>query len=141
MSITADQFTAPLAYHGEGPIWHPSWPGLRFVDVLAGDLVSLNADSRQVDRLHLGTVAAAFRPRRGGGTVAAVERGFVLIDPDGAMHHLPELWDDVSIRMNEADVIHRDGSTAARWRTTSPSPTGACSGLTRTARRTWWWPM
>jgi sugar lactone lactonase YvrE len=101
MSITADQFTDPLAYHGEGPVWHPCWPGLRFVDMLAGDIVCLDADGQQIERMHLGSVAAAFRPRRGGGTVAAVERGFILIDPDGAVQYLPELWDDVGIRMNE----------------------------------------
>src|SRR5262245_21126905 len=101
VSIAAEQFSDPIAYHGEGPVWHSSWPGLRFVDMLAGDIVSLDAAGQQVDRMHLGTVAAAFRPRRGGGTVAAVERGFVLIDPDGTVHHLPELWDDASIRMNE----------------------------------------
>ncbi len=81
MSITADQFTDPLAYHGEGPVWHPCWQGLRFVDMLAGDIVSLDADGQQIERTHLGSVAAAFRPRRGGGTVAAVERGFSSSTP------------------------------------------------------------
>ena len=68
------------AFHGEGPVWASSWAGLRFVDMLAGDIVCLDRDGALLDRLHVGTVAGAFRPRRGGGMVVAVERGFALVD-------------------------------------------------------------
>ena len=47
-----------------------------------------------VDRRHVGSVAAAMRPRTSGGAVIAVERGFLLEDADGALHPLPELWTD-----------------------------------------------
>jgi sugar lactone lactonase YvrE len=46
-------------------------------------------------------VAAALRPRRGGGAVIGVERGFALEDRDGTITSLPELWSDPSVRMNE----------------------------------------
>ena len=45
--MQVSQVTDPVAYHGEGPVWSPSWGGLRWVDMLAsmyagkdGDLVA-----------------------------------------------------------------------------------------------------
>ncbi|MBT1184877.1 SMP-30/gluconolactonase/LRE family protein [Streptomyces sp. CJ_13] len=50
----------------------------------------------------VGDVAAAVRPRREGGAVLGVERGFALEDADGTLTRLPALWgDDRGIRMNE----------------------------------------
>ncbi|MEW2354152.1 SMP-30/gluconolactonase/LRE family protein [Spirillospora sp. NPDC029432] len=98
--MKAEQVTEPVAYHGEGPVWSPGWGGLRWVDMLAGDVLSLAADGT-VGRRHVGTVAAAVRPRERGGAVIGVERGFALEDPDGTVTHLPEVWDDRGVRMNE----------------------------------------
>jgi sugar lactone lactonase YvrE len=95
-----EQVTGPLVYHGEGPVWYPGWGGLKFVDMLAGDVMSLVADG-SLERRHVGSVAAAVRPRRGGGAVIGVERGFALEDPDGSLTALPELWSDPGVRMNE----------------------------------------
>jgi sugar lactone lactonase YvrE len=97
--VRAEQATDPLAYHGEGPVWSESWGGLRWVDMLAGDVLTLTTQG--VERRHVGTVAAAVRPRRGGGAVIGVERGFALEDPDGTVTPLPELWSSRAIRMNE----------------------------------------
>lgn len=97
--MQAEQITDPITYHGEGPVWSPSWGGLRWVDMLAGDVLTLRDES--VDRMNVGTVAAAVRPREGGGAVSGVERGFALEAPDGTITHLPEVWSDPSIRMNE----------------------------------------
>jgi sugar lactone lactonase YvrE len=97
--VRAEQATDPVAYHGEGPVWSPRWGGLRWVDMLAGDILSLR--SGEVERTHVGTIAAAVRPRRGGGAVLGVERGFALEDPDGTLTTLPELWSSPDIRMNE----------------------------------------
>ena len=36
--MRAEQVTDPVAYHGEGPVWFQRWGGLRWVDMLAGDL-------------------------------------------------------------------------------------------------------
>jgi sugar lactone lactonase YvrE len=94
------QVTDAVAYHAEGPVWSAGWGGLRWVDMLAGDVLSLESDGT-VQRSHVGTVAAALRPRRGGGAVIAVERGFALEDADGTRTDLDPVWDDRSIRMNE----------------------------------------
>jgi sugar lactone lactonase YvrE len=98
MAVKAERFSEPVAFHGEGPVW---WDGLRLVDMLAGDIVSLDRDGAVAGRRHVGRVAAAFRPRRAGGLVVAVERGFALVDGDGAVETLPELWDDPGVRMND----------------------------------------
>lgn len=98
--MQVDQVTDPVAFHGEGPVWSASWGGLRWVDMLAGDILSL-ADDGSVGRRHVGSIAAVLRPRRQGGAVIAVERGFVLEAPDGALTQLDEVWSDTSIRMNE----------------------------------------
>jgi sugar lactone lactonase YvrE len=98
--VRAEQVTGRVTHHGEGPVWSPSWGGLCWVDMLAGDVLSLAADGT-VGRRHVGAVAAALRPRAGGGAVVAVERGFALEDADGRLTHLPELWSDTGVRMNE----------------------------------------
>ena len=98
--MRAEPYTEPAAYHAEGPVWSEAWGGLRWVDMLAGDVLSLAADG-SVQRRRVGTVAAALRPRDGGGAVIGVERGFVLEAPDGALTALGELWDDPGVRMND----------------------------------------
>ncbi len=102
MTETAEQITAAHAYHGEGPVWHASWGGLRWVDMLAGDVLSLDATG-EVHRMHVGAVAAALRPRRTGGMVVGIERGFALVDAAGAVRPLGELWADQTVRMNEGN--------------------------------------
>ena len=98
--MIAEQATDPIAFHAEGPVWSARWGGLRWVDMLAGDVLSL-ADDGTVSRRHVGTVAAALRPRTRGGAVIAVERGFVLEETDGTLSALDEVWNDVGVRMNE----------------------------------------
>jgi len=101
MSTQVEQFTEPLAFHGEGPVWAEAWGALRFVDMLAGDILCLDPGGALVERLHAGTVAGAFRPRRDGGMVVGVERGFALVDGENRVETLPELWHDRSVRMND----------------------------------------
>ena len=98
--MRAEQVTDPVAYHGEGPVWSMRWGGLRWVDMLAGDVLSL-ADDGTINRRHVGSVAAAIRPRRQGGAVIGVERGFALEDTDETLTYLDELWIDDHVRMNE----------------------------------------
>jgi sugar lactone lactonase YvrE len=94
----AEQFTDPVAYHGEGPLWAG---GLHYVDMLAGDVLSVRADGT-VDRRHVGRIAAALRPRAGGGFVYGVERGFALDDGPGTpVVAMPEVWSDSGVRMND----------------------------------------
>jgi sugar lactone lactonase YvrE len=98
--VRAEQVTDPVTYHGEGPVWSDRWGGLRWVDMLAGDVLSLESDGT-VLRRHVGGVAAALRPRRGGGAVIAVERGFTLEDADGTLTPLDPVWSDPGVRMND----------------------------------------
>jgi sugar lactone lactonase YvrE len=99
--LTARPVTAAVAEHGEGPVWHHSFAGVRWVDMLAGDILELVAPDT-VSRTHVGTVAAAFRPRRSGGVVLADERGFVLLHDDLTVERrLPDVWDDRGVRMND----------------------------------------
>jgi sugar lactone lactonase YvrE len=98
--VRVEQVTDPVAYHGEGPVWSQSWGGLRWVDMLEGDVLSL-ADDGAIERRHVGTIAAALRPRSRGGAVIGVERGFALEGADGTLTHLDELWTNDSVRMNE----------------------------------------
>jgi len=96
----AEPVTDPICYHGEGPVWSELWGGLRWLDMLAGDVLSLNPDG-SVSRRHVAAVVAAVRPRREGGAVLGIERGFALEDADGTVTRLEELWSDRSVRMNE----------------------------------------
>ncbi|HEV7186458.1 MAG TPA: SMP-30/gluconolactonase/LRE family protein [Blastococcus sp.] len=98
--MRAEQMTDAVAFHAEGPVWSDRWGGLRWVDMLAGDVLSLDADGA-IRRRHVGRVAAALRPRRDGGAVIAVERGFVLEDADGDLTPLDPVWSDPGVRMNE----------------------------------------
>ncbi len=98
--MRAERLTEAVAYHGEGPVWSERWGGLRWVDMLAGDVLSLGDDGA-IERRHVGDVVAALRPRSGGGAVLAVERGFALQDADGTLTTLPEVWTDDGFRMNE----------------------------------------
>jgi sugar lactone lactonase YvrE len=98
--MRTERLTDAVAYHAEGPVWSARWGGLRWVDMLAGDVLQLGPDGT-IDRQHVGEVAAALRPRLAGGAVIGVERGFALEDPDGTIRRLDELWSDGSVRMNE----------------------------------------
>jgi len=98
----AEQITAADAQHGEGPVWSPSWGGLRWVDMLAGDILHLEPGTGAVSRWSVGTVAAAFRPRRSGGAVIATEREFALCDEmGGPLTGLGEVFRDGTVRFND----------------------------------------
>ena len=99
-----EQLTGPVAFHAEGPVWSASWGGLRWVDMFAGDVLSMSLSGPaggDIARRRVGAIAAALRPRRGGGAVIAVERGFALEDADGELRVLPDLWADPGLRMND----------------------------------------
>lgn len=102
--LRATQVTDAVAYHGEGPVWLTGclWPsGIYWVDMLAGDVLSLDGEGT-VHRRNVGAVAAVVRPRRTGGLAYAVERGFAVDDGPGTpLLRLPELWSDPEVRMNE----------------------------------------
>lgn len=122
--LTATRLTESVVYHGEGPCWSADhWGGLRWVDMLAGDYLSLPAEAlaplendagvdtaavtAQILRTHVAGVCCVLRPRVDGGAVIAADRGFVTEDPDGALRWLAEAWTDTSIRMNEGGIDAR----------------------------------
>lgn len=93
----------PIAFHAEGPVWWPGWGGLRYVDMLAGDVITVSANG-STRRTSVGSVAAALRPRAGGGCVVGVERGFLLLGDDDqvAPGGWPvEAFEDRTVRMND----------------------------------------
>ena len=98
--MQAEQITDSITYHGEGPVWFPREGVLHWVDMLAGDVLTLK-NSGNVTRKHVGDIVAAVRPRRDGGAVIGVERGFALMDSVGEVTTLPEIWSSEKIRMNE----------------------------------------
>ncbi|MGH9158715.1 MAG: SMP-30/gluconolactonase/LRE family protein [Vicinamibacteraceae bacterium] len=99
--MDVEQITEPLADHGEGPTWDAKQRAVHWVDMLAGDVLSLGR-SGHVTRRHVGDVAAAIRPRRNGGLVIGIERGFAVLDADGArLRVVAEAWQDPSVRMND----------------------------------------
>ncbi len=106
--MKAEQFTDVVTYHGEGPIWDPVPGVLRWVDMLNGDILTLPLGGQpagnQISRQHVGTIAAAMRPRAGGGLVVAVEHGFKLMDADGGLGPEQTAFTDPTIRLNEGGV-------------------------------------
>lgn len=101
--MKAEQLTDVVTNHGEGPAYSDRWAGPRWVDMMAGDVLQLEADG-SVSRRHVGAVAAMIRPRTGGGFVVAGERGLLLADDDALdapLTALPEVFSDASVRMNE----------------------------------------
>ena len=79
--MRAERITDQVSYHGEGPVWWPRWQQLRFVDMFAGDVLTLAGD--QVQRTPVGSpIAAVLRPRMGGGAIVARERDLALSNFD-----------------------------------------------------------
>ncbi len=89
----------PDVYHGEGAFWDPVDHVLRYVDMLAGDIITL--DGEETTRTHVGDVVALIRRRRGGGFVVALERGFALLDDDLRVEREIPAFADTDARMNE----------------------------------------
>ncbi|QJU55223.1 SMP-30/gluconolactonase/LRE family protein [Herbiconiux sp. KACC 21604] len=101
--MRAEQLTPPLCAHGEGPATSERWSGVRWVDMLAGDVLELQPDG-SVLRRTVGGVAALLRPRVGAGWVVALENSIALSDGDDLDADLtkgPRLWDARGVRSNE----------------------------------------
>jgi sugar lactone lactonase YvrE len=84
-------------------VWWPTLRTLRCVDMLAGDILTLTP-SGTMKRTPTGSkVAAAVRPRWGGGGVVAIERGFALARREDLtdLVALPPAFGSSEIRMND----------------------------------------
>lgn len=96
------QFTESIAYHGEGPCWFERPGHLRFVDMLAGDVLTVTEDG--VQRAATGSsVVSVVRPRQGPGAVVALESGIGLAASDDLTDVTPfaTLFEDPAVRTNE----------------------------------------
>ena len=101
MSARAEPFTVHCTFHGEGPFWDVENDRLLLVDMLAGTVVSVDAEGR-TRRHKLSKVAAAVRARRSGGYVLATENQFLLLGPGLTLERpLPAVFADPAIRMND----------------------------------------
>lgn len=100
--MRAEPVTDPVAEHGEGPCWWGPWGALRYVDMLAGDVLTLTPDGA-LSRTHVGAVAAALRPRDHGGAVVALERGFAVAGRDDLadLRPLGTVFSDPALRFND----------------------------------------
>ena len=97
----AEQLTAPDADHGEGPVWWHAWGGLCWLDMLRGDVLRL-LQNGEVERWHVGSVAAAIRPHGGAGFVIATEDSFVGASLYGEpVRALATAFTDSTVRFNE----------------------------------------
>ncbi|MDF2444080.1 MAG: hypothetical protein JWR01_2283, partial [Subtercola sp.] len=98
----AEQLTDPVTHHGEGAVWSDLWGGLRWVDMLAGAVLSLHPETGEVSRMPVGSpIAAAVRPRLNGGMVVVTEREFTLWQGEVQEFATPPLWHDRAHRFNE----------------------------------------
>lgn len=98
--MRAEQITERVAYHGEGAFWDDRARRLRFVDMLAGDVVTL-LPTGTVTRRHLGDVAAVIRHRSGGGYLVAGEHDILLLDEHWRLERAVHVLDDPAVRLNE----------------------------------------
>lgn len=87
------------AFHAEGAFWDAEAGTLRYVDMLAGDVLTESPGGGI--RSHLGDVVALIRGRRDGGYVVAQERGFALLDDQLRTERTIPVFDDRTLRMNE----------------------------------------
>lgn len=69
----ASRRTDAVCHHGEGPVWWPGWGGLRWVDMMRGDLMALGPDD-SVSRTHVAGRLSCVRPRGEDGAVVSLER-------------------------------------------------------------------
>lgn len=102
MGMRAERITGPVCFHGEGLVWWERWAKLRFVDMFAGDVLTLDGD--QVTRTPVGSpVAAVIRPRMGGGAIVARERDLAVSNFDDLsdLAGLVQLSADPGFRCND----------------------------------------
>lgn len=124
-----ENLTGPICVHAEGPVWSPSWGGIRWVDGEAADLVTLRDDG--IHRLHLDDeYAAFFRPRASGGFVAFGARTLHLSDsPDGPAR--PAMTFDLgSAQFNDGTVDPLGRLLAGSMATDDAGPVGRVIRIT-----------
>jgi sugar lactone lactonase YvrE len=106
----AERLTEPCAYHGEGPFWDERRGRLLFLDVLAGDVLDVDASGSVLRYRTPSRVATVIRRRKSGGFVIGTDRGVVA-----ANEALSEFWpiaefvSDPGCRTNDGGCDPRGG--------------------------------
>ncbi|QGN33358.1 SMP-30/gluconolactonase/LRE family protein [Microlunatus sp. Gsoil 973] len=80
-AIAAAQLSEPVAGLGEGPLWDERIGRLRMVDLLRGDVLTLD-ENGAAERTHVGKIASVIRPRTIGGYVVGIEHGIAALSED-----------------------------------------------------------
>ena len=104
--LTAEPVLRAGAELAEGPRWDARTGRLLWVDILAGQVHSLDPDTAQDRSLDLGRHVGAVAPDTTAyGVVAAVREGFVVVDADGAQRPLDlVLAGRAELRFNDGRV-------------------------------------
>ena len=99
---SAERFTAPFAYHGEGPFWDSRSDRLLCMDVLAGTIVAIDSNGG-LHRYPVPSAAATvIRRRAHGGFVVAAEHGLVVADDQlTTFEHFARVVHDPTVRTND----------------------------------------
>lgn len=98
-----ERITDVVAHHAESPVWWPRLGVLRFVDLYAGAILTLESDG-SVSEVSVGSrVAACLRPRDRGGALVATERGLAIAARDDLSDLTPwgQLFADARQRFND----------------------------------------
>lgn len=109
----------------EGPAWVASSGALRFVDILAGELLTLDVEARQLRRTAIGGACSAWIGRRGGGSIVATRDALLFLDETG--------YEELSLLL-EADLPTNRANDAKSdplgrlWVGTMSEQEGASSG-------------
>jgi sugar lactone lactonase YvrE len=104
-SIAAAELTVDCRCElGEGPCWDAATETLLWVDITPGRIHRRGSGS-EVETIQLDRTVGAVAPRAGGGLVAAVADGFLLLDGEGGIErHVPVEADLPHHRMNDGKV-------------------------------------
>jgi sugar lactone lactonase YvrE len=104
--ILADLLVDAHANLGEGPVWDDREGCLWWVDILGQAIHRTDPASGQDDAVPVGQLVGAVVVRASGGLVAAVQGGFVAVDPASGRVELlaPVEAGDPTTRMNDGKV-------------------------------------
>jgi sugar lactone lactonase YvrE len=98
--VIAQPITDPtLVVHGETPTYDLRSDVLHWVDMEAGDLMSMDS-AGAIERLHVDRTAACWRPRVGGGGVIGTENGYAFVGADSTIE-AHSMFADPALRMND----------------------------------------
>lgn len=99
---TAEPVTGAVTYHGEGPFWDAQTGRLLVMDMLAGEIVSVDLRGRHVRHELPSPVTTVIRRRTAGGFVVATASGLLAANESfSTFEPVADIIDDPSIRTND----------------------------------------